>query len=456
VIAATSRGAELEAFDRAAASLLSLIRGAAGKSRSPRDRRARAESRLARARALLSALGDPHLRYPVIHVTGTSGKGSTSAAVAAVLTEAGYRVGLRTSPYLQVPTEKLQIGTSLIDAAAFDELAQRVLTAGKHLFAADFGYAEAWVALACSWFAEQRVELAVVEVGAGGRFDTTNVFEPIVSVITSVGLDHVVSLGPSLTDIAWHKAGIIKRGGIAVVGDVPEDAWNVIAQQARNEAVPTIRPAVRSDSTGLIASLPDGFRRDNAQIALGVVHALRSRGYAIPDASVAAGLSAARLPGRFERMPTATGPEIWLDGAHNPDKAAALAREVSKVIAQSGKPPVIVLGVLAAKDAATIVANLSPFAAALVATQPTVVGKRALPAAQLGAIVRESGFSSKLLIEASPRFALARAREVADAVGSAVVVAGSLYLAGDVRRAWYANDDIVLQRTPWPVPRGSI
>jgi len=453
VIASTSRGAELEAYDRAAASLLSLIRGKTGEARSALDRRTRAEARLARARALLSALGDPHLPYPVIHVTGTSGKGSTSAAVAAVLTEAGFRVGLRTSPYLQVPTEKLHIGASLIDAAAFDELAQRVLAAGSCLFPANLGYAEVWVALACSWFAEQQVDLAVVEVGAGGRFDTTNVFQPLVSVITSVGLDHVVSLGPSLADIAWHKAGIIKRGGIAVVGDVPDDAWSVIAQQARAEAVSVIRPAVMGEAPESIASLPDGFRRANAQMALGVVEALRSRGYAIPDAAVAAGVSGARLPGRFERMPPASGPNIWLDGAHNPDKAAALAREISRLIECGRKLPVVVLGVLAAKDAAAIVARLSPLAGAVVATQPTVLGKRALPAAVLGAIVRATGFAGPLLVEVNPGVALAYAREVADAAGSAVVVAGSLYLAGDVRRAWYADDDIVLQRTPWPTPR---
>jgi dihydrofolate synthase/folylpolyglutamate synthase len=453
VIAPTSRGPELEAYDRAAASLLSLIRGKTGEARSALDRRSRAEARLARARALLSALGDPHLRYPVVHVTGTSGKGSTSAAIASVLTEAGFRVGLRTSPYLQVPTEKLHIGASLIDATAFDELARRVLAAGSCLFPSNLGYAEVWVALACSWFAEQQVDLAVVEVGAGGRFDTTNVFQPLVSVITSVGLDHVVSLGPSLADIAWHKAGIIKRGGIAVVGDMPDDAWSVIAQQARDEAVSVIRPAAIGEAPESIASLPDGFRRANAQMALGVLEALRTRGYAIPDAAIAAAVSGAGLPGRFERMPTASGADIWLDGAHNPDKAAALAREISRLIECGGKLPVVVLGVLAAKDAAAIVARLSPLAAAVVATQPTVLGKRALPAAALGEIVRATGFAGPLLVEVNPGVALHYAREVAHATGSAVVVAGSLYLAGDVRRAWYADDDIVLQRTPWPTPR---
>jgi dihydrofolate synthase/folylpolyglutamate synthase len=155
LIADTARAAELAAYDRASARLLSLIRGEKSATRTPLGRRRRAEAKLARSAVLLQALGDPHRAYPVVHVTGTSGKGSTCTMIAAILTAAGFRVGLRTSPYLQVATEKLQIGSSLIDALSFDCLSERVLDRAAVLFPSEvpgncFGYAEAWTGAAAS------------------------------------------------------------------------------------------------------------------------------------------------------------------------------------------------------------------------------------------------------------------------------------------------------------------
>ena len=454
-----STASELEAFDRATRALLGLIRGERRRTRTRAGRLRRAEAKLARTRRLLSALDQPHRAYPIVHVTGTSGKGSTCAAIAAILTAAGYRVGLRTSPYVQVATEKLQVGPSLVDALSFDSIVSRVLTTGRELFPEDrpgdrLGYAEAWAAIAFSWFAERRVDIAVVEVGAGGRYDATNVVAPTVSVITSVGLDHVVSLGPTIADIAWHKAGIIKPGAIAVVGALPAAAWTVVKDEAESAGVPILCSESLEVARG-DAAMTGAFQRANASVAIAAARALTRRGFVIPDAAIASGLSAARLPGRLERMPTdAAGPPVWIDGAHNGDKIAALAVEAQRLIAD-GPLPVIVIGVLATKDVATMLRGITPAASAIVATEPAVLGKRSLPAPALAAAARAAGYTGALVADANAAAALDRAEAIAREQGTAVLVTGSLYLAGQLRRRWYADADIVVQRTPWPIVPGS-
>jgi dihydrofolate synthase/folylpolyglutamate synthase len=434
---------------------MSLIRGDRADSTSPAGRRRRAAAKLARTRNLLAALGNPHLRYPVVHVTGTSGKGSTCAAITAALTAAGYRVGLKTSPYLQVATEKIQIGQTLIDATSLARLTDVVVGTGRQLFPSDrsgerLGYAETWAGISFSWFAEQAVDIAVVEVGAGGRFDTTNVVEPIVSVITSVGLDHVISLGPTLADIAWHKAGIIKSGAPVVVGALPDAARQVVQTTAASLGVSVVDVSNVVDTPGLSSGMRGAFQQANLRVASAVLESLRGQGFALSDAAIASGFMQARLPGRLELMPETTlgRPRVWIDGAHNADKISALAREVPTVC--GGQLPVLVLGALASKDAPAMVASLGPVASAIVVSQPAVHGKRSFDSHEFGDVVRASRFSGEICIEPDPLAAIARAEALALSRASCVLVAGSLYLAGDIRRRWYPNAKIIVQRTPWP------
>lgn len=414
----------------------------------------RAQSRLDRAKTLLRRLGDPQRRFPVIHVTGTSGKGSTSAAIAAILTAAGYRVGLRTSPYLQVPTEKLQIGHALIDPASFAGLTARIF--GESYDALDaaelpcpMGYAEFWTAASMLWFAERQVDIAVVEVGAGGRFDATNVFDPLVSVITSVGLDHVVSLGPTVADIAWHKAGIIKRGSVAVVGDVPDEALDVIDAEAKSVGAPLRRALSAAGESALQAGMHGRFQQTNALVAATVVEELTRFGFRVPDAAVNAGIAVARMPGRLERMPGRTRPAVWLDGAHNADKIAALAAEALH-LSPDQRRPVVVLGMLDAKDARAVAAQIAAFAAGIVVSEPHVVGKRARHALELAGVIEATGFHGPIRIEPHVPAAVALAEELASGLDSPVLVTGSMYLVGQARARWYPDRQVVLQRTPWP------
>ncbi len=431
-------------YQRGLAALNSLIRGERSGSDVPRDRRERAMRRMDRTRQVLAALGNPQDAYPTIHVTGTSGKGSTSAAIAAMLTAAGYRTGLRTSPYLQVATEKLQISHRLIDGAAFAAAVDAVLAAADWLGLAPLVYTEAWAALSYLWFARREVDFAVIEVGAGGRFDTTNVITPDVSVITSVGMDHVISLGPTLADIAWHKAGIIKRGRPVVIGDLRPEALAVVEHEAQALAAPIVR--AKASAACLATGMSGVFQSTNAAIALGVMKALRELGRTIPDAAERCGLAAARLPGRLERMP-GEGPGVWLDGAHNADKMEAL---VGSLDALPGHKPVMVLGALGSKDIEAMAGFVATKASALVCTEPHVLGKHALPAADVAGALRAARFTGPLACEPDPRLAVARAEEIGRAQGEPVVVTGSLYLIGEVRRRWFPDAAIVTQRTPWP------
>ncbi len=443
---------DLAAYDRASRRLLGLIRGERAGTMSRSDRFGRAAARLAQTRALLQTFGNPQHGFPIVHVTGTSGKGSVAAMIAAILSAAGYRVGLRTSPYLQVATEKLQVGSLLIDAQSLDRISGQVTEAHERLMPGSrLGYAEGWTALAFLWFAEKKVDLAVVEVGSGGRFDATNVFDPAVSVITSVGLDHTASLGPTLADIAWHKAGIIKPGTTAVVGAVPEEAWTVIQREARGVGAHVVRAGSLSQEFCGPIGMSGAFQIANAEVAIAAVQALCSRGIGAPEDAILRGLAGARLPGRLERMPSTLEPAVWLDGAHNADKMAALAREIS-LVSSGGSPPVVVLGILKSKNAAAIAAGIAPLATAIIATEPIVVGRTPLLASELAAAVVAAGFTGRVFAVPDPQSALQHAEMLAHAYDANVVVTGSMYLAGQLRGRWYPDEEIVLQRTSWPAP----
>ncbi len=447
--------------------------------KTPAEIRARAEMRLRRVRRFLAWLGDPQAAYPIVHVGGTSGKGSTSVAIAAILSAGGYKVGLHTSPYLQVATEKLQVGGRLIDPQVFADLVDEALEGHDawrraHPEEDRLTYGEIWVALLATYFRREQVDLAVIEVGAGGRFDLTNVVQPVAAVVTSVGLDHTVTLGETIPEIAWHKAGIIKAGASAVTAVTDPVALAVIVDEAARVGTPLVR-VVEGESFEVVEASPGGttwrelravssgarvadsplpappgrFQATNAAIAVATVRELASRGFPVTEDAIRMGLASARLPGRFERVPD--GVPVVLDGAHNPDKVAALAENLPGLVAAGlARRLVVVLGALEAKRHEEMVRALGDQAAEIVTTSASVLAKRGATAAALAQTARSVGFRGRLTVEPEPTAALAHALERARLDSGAVLVTGSLYLVGTLRARWYPDEAVVLERTPWP------
>lgn len=441
--------------------------------------RQRAEMRLDRLRRFLAHLGDPHLRYPVVHVGGTSGKGSTSTAIAAMLTAAGYRTGLHTSPYLQVATEKLQIDGCLIAGDHFADLVDELIATAAAWTAgagAALTYGEFWVALVAVAFAREPVDVAVIEVGAGGRFDMTNLVQPAVSVITSIGLDHTVTLGPTIAQIAWHKAGIVKSGApvVTAVGD-PVGLRPILAEAAATGSdVIRVLPGetfdiLPADAFGvtwreldaqgrpgpaLTTALPGRFQATNAATAVAAVRALGRHGLDVPLAAIRDGLARARIPGRCEIVQPV--PRVILDGAHNPDKVAALAAELPQLAA---RPPggrlIAVVGMLESKEHGAMLRLIAPAVDELIVTTPGVLAKPGAQAEMLAAAARAVGFGGAVMAIDPPAMALEQALQRADAArGDVVLVTGSLYLVGALRARWHPNDAVLLERTPWPTWNG--
>ena len=435
--------AEIAEGERAEAYVNGLIRGPAvpSRQRTPEEAIQIGRRRMGHMRRFLERLGNPHEGLRVVHVGGTSGKGSVAAKIAAGLTAGGYRSGLHCTPYLQTPLEKFLCDGRVARPGELAELVAWVRPAVQAMARDDPAgrptYGMVWVALTFEYFRRRAVDFLVLEVGAGGRFDLTNVGTPVLAVITTVGLDHLRSLGGTLENIAWHKAGIYKPDVPALVGTVPAEARRVLVEQAAWVGAPLTE--AREISGGSV-----DFRQANTALARAALTCLGALGYGGLDDRAQAATGTAELPGRFERMPD---PEhVLLDGAHNPDKARALAR-VLRGYAE-GRPVVLVAGVVGYRSAGDVLAPLLPLAETWIATEPRVLGKPPAPAASVGIDGAALGRPPAAEV-ADPRAALRLALRMCSP-GGLVIVAGSLYLVGNVRERWYPTEAVVRQRTLWP------
>ena len=432
--------------------------------------RLRAQERMGRLRAFVAFLGAPAASVPLIHVGGTSGKGSTTTALAAILTAAGYRTGVHTSPYLQAPSEKLQLNGDLIEAERFIRLTDQLLSALDDFPAADhITYGEAWIALVMLFLEDTGADVGVIEVGAGGRFDLTNIIDPTLSVITSVGIDHTNTLGETIEEIAWHKAGIIKPGRLALSGvqdpaarafmeaEAEEvgatlhqiDLETAIADIRTSESETAWREAVSGEMWSM--GMAGRFQARNGQLAVSAARLLAANGWSIGADAIDRGLREARIPGRAETMPGT--PRVMLDGAHNAQKVAAIAEDLPSLLPRpEGARRIVILGALEAKHMDESIRSLLPHADVLVATSPQVLAKTSKSAAELARAAREAGFGDQVIEEPDPVAAMERARQLASADrGDAILVTGSLYLVGNIRERWYETDRIIAQHTPWPM-----
>jgi len=316
---------------------------------------------LDRVRALLDALGRPHLRLPpLFHVAGTNGKGSTCAFLRAGLEAAGHYVHVFTSPHLVRYNERIRLAGKLIDDAHLADLMARVLDANDAVGGSLF---EVNTAAALLAFADTAADAIVLEVGLGGRLDATNVVSrPLVTGIASIGLDHQHFLGDTLAEVAAEKAGIARRGVPLICLAQPAEAEAAIAQVAASVGAHLLLEG--RDWTydpSLVPALPGAHQIRNANLAWQMLVAQGN--LPVSRAIFARAIAAAIWPARFQRLtdgPLTNGVETWLDGAHNPDAAAALAA----VLAARG-PMHLILGILAGKDATAIVTALAPHALSL-------------------------------------------------------------------------------------------
>jgi dihydrofolate synthase/folylpolyglutamate synthase len=363
-------------------------------------------------RRLLAAAGDPQQRLKFLHVAGTNGKGSTCAMMDAVLRAAGHRTGLYTSPHLADFRERIRVDGAMIPEAAVAEgltLLREAAASWDHAPT----FFEIATVLAAWWFARGNVEFVVWETGMGGRLDATNAVEPLVSVLTPVGLDHEKWLGGTLPLIAAEKAGILKRGVPAVSAPQAEEVRAVFSTQAAGVGAPLtfVDTPWESGPVGLAGA----HQKWNAALA---VAAWRAAGLGIPDQAVRAGLAGVVWPGRFQRL----GENLVVDGAHNPAAVAALVATWREAFGEArGR---LVFGALRDKDAARILSMLRPIADEIWLVP--VSGPRAAPVALLRPAAEAAGF--KVVREATVPAALAAARKAK----SPVLVTGSLFLAGEV------------------------
>ncbi len=398
-----------------------------------------------------AAEGDLQRSLPVVHVAGTNGKGSVAASVEAIARAAGLRTGLYTSPHLLRFAERIRIDGAPIDDAALDRALERVMDRHPELT-----FFEVATLAAFRLFAEAAPDLVVLEVGLGGRLDATNVIErPLVTAVTSIGLDHTALLGEALEQIAAEKAGIAKRGAPLVTGPLATSPLGVVEACAREVgAGPVWRVGRelerRRAGDRLLVSGPDeralaatialvgAHQDDNAAVAAGVAWLLRSSGRGsraplpIDDVHIASGLASVAWPGRLETIVIAAGPlggTYLLDGAHNEQGADALAAALD-ARAEAASTRALVFGTMADKPWGRMLERLLPRAGARVYVAPRASGGgRKATAPSASGSIDPGGERADDVVDALSR---ARARVGRDGL---VLVAGSLYLVGEARGA---------------------
>jgi dihydrofolate synthase / folylpolyglutamate synthase len=409
---------------------------------------------------LLERLGRPDRAYPTIHIAGTNGKGSTAAFVESILRQAGFRTGLNTSPHLERINERFRINGGEISDDLFAETFTRIHSVIEELLAegklrAHPTYFECVTALAFEVFARQRVEFAVIEVGLGGRLDATNVITPVVSIITRIDFDHENFLGHSLHEIAGEKAGILKYGVPVVSSPQVLEVREIVRARAAElhcQLIETeeafridqesmesghVRARATEVATGsqfaLGLQLAGRFQMQNALNALAAARVLQAKSFRISDESIVRGVATARWPGRLEKLQSY--PDIYLDGAHNPGAARELARFLEENFAN--RRILLIYGAMRDKAVDEVTGLLFPLAAEITFTQPD--NPRAVSASQLAHMAGHHAARFSIVDNAESALDVVLAHAQPDDV---IFVTGSLYLVGQLRRAWKSRVNV--------------
>ncbi|MBW2109986.1 MAG: bifunctional folylpolyglutamate synthase/dihydrofolate synthase [Deltaproteobacteria bacterium] len=405
---------------------------------------------LSKTTNLLAAFGNPHLGRAYVHIAGTNGKGSVAAFLASILQKAGLRVGLYSSPHLVRFTERFRINGEEMEKDEAAGLIAEIREAFSSREPPTFF--EATTAMALIYFARKNTDLAIMEVGMGGRLDATNVIEPIVSAITNISMEHQDFLGNRLMDIAREKAGIIKEGVDLITAATQASVIKTFEITARDRRAPLWRVGkeIRYRTTGsgfhyrgpvlriggLALGLRGRLQARNAALALGIVERLMEKGVDVSDEDIRHGLRETVWPGRMQVV--GTDPTILLDGAHNPQALRALARSIRAEFRY--RRLILVIGVMADKAIAGMMRTIVPLADYLICTRPIysraadpeVLMAEALPLGKPGETVQPlSG-------------ALIRAKEIAD-TGDLIVVCGSLFTVGEALTHYFPE----FERPDW-------
>ncbi|MHB0968816.1 MAG: bifunctional folylpolyglutamate synthase/dihydrofolate synthase [Thermoanaerobaculia bacterium] len=397
---------------------------------------------LRRMRTVLRALGNPQHSYRTVIVAGTNGKGSTASTLASILTTAGVRTGLYTSPHLVDVRERWQIDGEPVSRAMLRDAVRRLREA-----ATDSGihptYFEALTLVAFILFESAKCDLVVLEVGLGGRLDATNVTRPVAALVTPIGIDHTEFLGTTIRSIAREKAGVIHRGSIALTSNREPEATKIIRKRAGDvgsrlfEITADSRATAVRDEKGFLSfrlATPHGSYRlrsplvglhqvDNVTLAVRAAEELARLEPRITKAAIERGVTATRWRGRLERFEIGNH-VVWVDGAHNGHAAARIAEFIDRRIA---RPRTIVFGIMGDKDVHDVVAMLLPRFDRVILTEPE--STRAMPARHLEELARAVGVTPRIVRD--PRRAILAALEGAE---RRMVICGSLYLAGTAVR----------------------
>lgn len=406
------------------------------------------------------ALGHPLGAYPSVHIAGTNGKGSTAAFLESILRQAGLRTGLYTSPHLERINERIRVDGAEIPDLDFADVFTEVQRLTEELLAearlrAHPTYFECVTAMAFEYFARQRVELAVLEVGLGGRLDATNIVTPAVSVITRIDFDHEGFLGHSLAEIAGEKAGILKPRVPVILAPQRPEVRQVLVDRAGELECPVVETSAAYRMEGVSArqgffsgrvvassgswsldvqpALPGRFQLENALNAVAAARLLAGDHPEISDLAIREGLAGARWPGRLEKLQE--HPDVYLDGAHNPAAAAELAGFLRENL--PGRRLWFLFGALRDKAVDEISGLLFPLAHEVVFTEPAT--SRSISAAELAHLAGHH--APRFRVCTSPEEALEELLLRA-APGDAILITGSLYLVGQLRHYWRQRSQV--------------
>jgi dihydrofolate synthase/folylpolyglutamate synthase len=394
-------------------------------------------------RKLLTSLQNPQNRYASVLIGGTNGKGSIAATTAAILQAAGHRVGLYTSPHLIDLRERIRVNGDMITADNLNDLIDEV--SGQ--VSEQVTYFEFLTAVAFLYFFRQQVEVAILEVGLGGRLDATNVVTPVLSVISNISLEHQDYLGKGLANIAREKGGIISPGGMCVTAAKQKPVREILSGICRDQKAQLYRlgkdMTVRRHRDGtfsyqgigknyprLACSLRGRHQVENSALALAAIELLAVGGLPVSDDAVYRGMQNTRWEGRLELLQL--NPQVVLDGGHNPAGIAVLCRTLQEDF--SYRRLILIFGVLRDKNYLLMLSKIAPLAHRIIIAEPETA--RAVPPRELTAAAKR--YCDQVEVVADPRQALERALLAADRE-DLICVAGSLYLIGEIKQAYLSG-----------------